>query len=380
MALPIGYNVRSLIVRWKSTLLAMIGIALVVGVLVSLLSMASGLRAAFRPTGSAQNAILLQKGAQSEIGSSISKETFETLALDPRVERASPELVTVIALPKQSNGQLSNVTVRGVTPAAFDVRSGIHIVQGRRMKRGTFELIVGRQAQNHFRGLNLGGRPSLMKREFEVAGVFTADGSALESEVWLDYDAMASALNRAGSESTITVRLRDPATLPSLNRELDTNPRYQLYAVPELQFYEEQAGPTAGFIQSLAAFVSIVMGIGAVFAAMNTVYAVVASRTREIGTLRALGFSPYAILAAFVLEGVFLATAGGLIGCLCSFSMQALKTSMSANLADVVFGFRVTPVDVLCGIVFAAVLGAIGSFLPALRAARVPVSAALRES
>jgi putative ABC transport system permease protein len=387
MALPFAYNVRSLLVRWKSTLLAMIGIAFVVAVLVALLSMASGFRSAFRPTGSAQNAILLQKGAQSEIGSSISKASADSLALDSRIARAadgkalvSPELVTVVALPKVSNGRLSNVTVRGITQRAFDVRDGIRIVQGRRMKPGVFELIVGKQIQSRFRGLDVGSRPSLMKREFEVVGVFDADGSAFESELWVDYDAMASAFNRAGTESSITVRLSNPSTLPELRQELDSNPRYQLQTTPELQFYEEQAGPLSKFLQSLAAFVSIVMGIGAVFAAMNTMDAVIASRTREIGTLRALGFSRTTILATFVLEGLILAVAGGILGCVLSLAMVAFKATTTANLADVVFGFQVTLTDLAYGMLFAVAMGVVGSFLPAVRASRVPIIDSLREA
>ena len=386
MALPIAYNVRSLIVRWKATLLAMIGIALVVGVLVALLSMASGFRSAFRPTGGAGNAILLQKGAQSEIGSSISKENVDSLALDPRIERgpygkplASPELVMVVALPKGGDGGLSNVTVRGVTPAAFEVRNGIRIAGGRRMKAGLFELIVGKEAQSRFRGLNVGSHVSLLRRDFEVVGVFTADGSAFESELWCDDEAMASAFNRAGTASTVTVRLSNPATLPSFSRDMQTDPRYQLQTFPELQFYEEQAGPLSKFLRSLAVFVSIVMGIGAVFAAMNTMDALVASRRREIGTLRALGFSRSAVLLAFVIEGMVLAIAGGILGCVLSFAMDGFKATTTANLADVVFGFQVTFADLSAGLGFAAIMGIVGSLLPALRAARLPITVALRD-
>ena len=387
MALPISYNVRSLLVRWKSTLLAMIGIALVVAVLVGLLSMASGFQAAFRPTGSARNAILLQKGAQSEIGSSISREIADSLALDPRIARgadgeplSSPELVTIVAMPKRGDGALSNVTVRGVTRAAFAVRSGIRIVEGRPARPGVFELMVGRRARDRFRGLNVGDRASLMKHELEVVGVFAADGTAFESELWADYDAMASAFNRAGTESSITVRLNDPATLPSLRRELDSSPRYQLQTTPELQFYEEQAGPVGRFLRSLAAFASIVMGIGAVFAAMNTMYAIVGSRTREIGTLRALGFSRSTILMTFILEGLFLAMAGGVAGCVLSFVMEGFRATATADLTDVVFGLRVTLADLAYGMTFAALMGIAGGLLPALRAARLPITAALREA
>ena len=387
MALPIAYSLRSLVVRWKSTLLAMIGIGLVVAVFVGLLSMPGGFRRALRASGSVENALVLQKGAMSELGSSLSKAAGDWVADDPRIAHGrngaplvSPELVVVVALPRRSDGELSNVGVRGVTPAVFDVRNRVTIVEGRRARPGLFEIMVGRQAQKRIRGLDVGSRISIMKREFEVVGVFLADGGSFESEIWSDFDAMASAFNLAGTENSLTVRLADPSVLPSFDRELQANLQYPLEMTGERQYYEDQAGPLSRFVGGLAAFVAVVMGIGAVFAAMNTMYAIVAHRTREVGTLRALGFSRAAVLMAFVLEGFFLAVVGGGVGCLLSFLMNGLSTSSTtASMSEIVFAFRVTPVDLGYGLVFAATMGVIGSLLPAFRAARLAITAALRE-
>ena len=388
MALPISYSLRSLGVRWKSTLLAMIGIGLVVAVFVGLLSMASGFRIALRASGSPENALVLQKGAMSELGSSFSSAAGNWLANDPRIARGrdgtalvSPELVAVVAIPRRSDGQLSNVGIRGVTPAAFNVRGSVTIVEGRRAQPGLFEIIVGRQAQKRIRGLEVGSRVSLMKREFDVVGVFSADGGSFESEIWGDYDAMASAFNRAGTANSLTVRLADPSSLPSFDKELKANLQYPLALTGERKYYENQAGPLSRFVGGLSAFVAVVMGIGAVFAAMNTMYAIIAHRTREVGTLRALGFSRTAVLVAFVLEGFFLAVMGGVIGCLLSFLMNGLSTSSTtASMSEIVFAFRVTLADLGYGLLFAATMGVVGSLLPASRAARLPIVTALRET
>ena len=386
MALPISYNLRSLLVRWKSTLLAIFGIGLVVAVFVGLLSMASGFRLVLRGTGSDLNAIVLQQGSQSELGSSFSRDAGDWVAVDSRIARgadgkplASPEFVTIVALPKQSNGVLSNVTVRGVTPAAFRVRKGIEIIEGRNVRPGLYEVVVGKRTQERIRGLEVGSKVTLMKRDFDVVGVLSADGSSFESEIWGDFDAMGSAFNRSGGENSLTVRLADPGVIKAFDRELQANPQYQLEMKPERQYYEDQSGPFSEFLRGLAIFVSVVMGVGAVFGAMNTMYAIVASRTREIGTLRALGFSRFSILLTFVLEAVFLATTGGLLGCLLSFAMNGLTGTTSANMGEIAFAFRVTSIDLACGLFLAVLMGFFGGLLPALRAASLPIVSALRE-
>ena len=386
MALPISYNVRNLLVRWKATLLAVFGIGLVVAVFVGLLSMASGFRLALRATGSTQNAIVLQRGSQSELSSSFSKEAGDLVAVDSRVARApdgkplaSPELVTIVALPRRADGVLSNVAIRGVTPTAFAVRKGIEIIKGRNVTPGLYEVVVGERTRERIRGLDVGSKVTLMKGVFDVVGVLSADGSSFESEIWGDFDAMASAFNLSGGENSITVHLANPGALASFNRELQANPQYQLEMKPERQYYEDQAGAFSKFLRGLAIFVSVVMGIGAVFGAMNTMYAIVASRTREIGTLRAVGFSRPSILFTFVIEGVFLAVTGGVFGCLLSLTMNGFSATTTENMGEIAFAFRVTPTDLGYGLLFAVVMGLLGGLLPAFRAAGLPIVAALRE-
>lgn len=386
MALPLSYSLGSLAVRWRSALLATIGIGLVVAVFVAILSMAAGFRLALRTSGTAGNAIVLQKGAQSELGSFFSTAAGRWVADDPRVARGpdgvpivSPELVAVVALPRASDGELTNVGVRGVTRAAFDLRPGAAIVAGRRAQTGLFEVAVGIRAQNRIRGLRIGSRVSLMRREFEVVGVFTAQGSAFESEIWGDFDAMASAFNRPATENSLTVRLTDPTMLPAFNRDLEASLQYPLTMIDERKYYEGQAGSFVNLLRGLAAFVGVVIGTGAVFAAMNTMYAIVANRTREVGTLRALGFSRITVLLAFVLEGLLLALTGGVLGCLLSLFMDLVSASTTAFMGEISFAFRVTPTDLGYGLLFAAAMGIMGSLLPALHAARLPVVSALRQ-
>ena len=387
MVLPLSYNVKSLVVRWKSAVLAIFGIGLVVAVFVGVSAMASGFRLALRATGSSENAIVLQEGSQSELSSSLTKEAGDRVADDPRIASGadgrplvSPELVTIVALPRRSDGELSNVTVRGVTPAAFNVRSGVQIVRGNNVRPGLFEVIVGKRVKERIRGLDVGKHVRMMKQEFDVVGVMDAGGSSFESEIWGDFDAMGSAFNRAGTESSLTVRMVDPATLPVFDQELRSNPQFQMQAKPERQYYEDQAGPLTSFLRGLASFVLVVMGIGAVFGAMNTMNAIVAARSREVGTLRALGFSRPTILLGFVFEGVFLALMGGIMGCVLSLAVDGVQATTTVNMGEIAFAFRVTPIDLGYGLLFAATMGVVGSLLPALRAARLPITAALREA
>jgi putative ABC transport system permease protein len=385
--LPLSYNLKSLVIRWKSAVLAIFGVGLVVAVLVGLLAMASGFRLVLSETGSSQNAIVLQQGSQSELSSSIPKGAGDRVADDPRIAHGadgqplvSPELVTIVALPRRSDGELSNITVRGVTPAVFNVRSGIRIIAGRNVKPGLFEVIVGKSVRARIRGLDVGRHVRLMKGEFEVVGVMDAGGSAFESEIWGDFDAMASAFNRAGSQNSLTVRLADPNAASAFDRDLEADPLFHLQAKSEQQYYEDEAGPLSKFLRGLAMFVSVVMGAGAVFGAMNTMNAVVAARSREVGTLRALGFSRTIILVGFVFEGAMLALAGGVLGCMVSLLINGLQATTTENRGEIAFAFHVTAVDLGHGLLFAVIMGIVGSLLPAFRAARLPIVAALREA
>ena len=385
MALPLSYNVRSLGARWRVNVLAIVGIALVVSVFVALSAMSAGFRAALRSTGRTDNAMVVQKGATSELTSSLPRDAAERIMVDERVARgsdgaplASPEIVVVANLRRAGDGALTNVTLRGVTPRGFNVRGGIGLVSGRRFTPGLAEILVGKQAASLF-GLELGGRVKIQKREWDVVGVFASEGSAFESELFGDLDVIAQEFHREGAYQCLVLRLKDPLSLEGFAKAIADNPAVQLEAKQERRFYEDQAGPTGKAILGLAVFVSVIMGIGAVFGAMNTMYAVVAARTREIGTLRALGFSRGAILLAFVIESTFLALIGGALGCLLALPANGLTTATGGpNFAQLAFAFRITSQAVVSGLVFAVVMGVCGGLLPAFRAARLTIVNALR--
>jgi putative ABC transport system permease protein len=388
MALPISYNIRSLYVRGKITLLAIGGIALVVAVLIVLTAMAAGFRIALSATGSPDNAIVTQRGSTSELTSGISRDNVNFLSVDSRVARdgqgrplASPELVVVAAMTRKDDGAATNIVIRGVTPMAFKVRNGIRIVEGRNFQPGLYEVIVGRRTFDRMSGMGLGQALKLQRRDWTIVGVFEANASGFESEVWGDKEVMGPAFQRGSGSQSVTLRMQDPAAIRAFNEELQRNPRMQVQAIQERQYYEDQSGQVSGALLALAVFVAVVMGIGAVFGAMNTMYAIVAARTREIGTLRALGFSRLAILTAFVIESTFLALVGGALGCLVALPANGISSAAGgANFAEIAFAFRVTPPAIVTGLVLAVLMGIVGGLLPAHRASRIPITVALREA
>ncbi len=388
MALPLSYNVRNLRSRWKVTLLAIGGIALVVAALVTILSMARGFRIALSSTGSDSNAIITQRGSMSELSSWIDIGNANLIAVDPRIARgadgkplASCEVVVITTRPKKGTNIPFNVTFRGVGPNAFKVRNAIKMVEGRSFTPGLFEVIVGKKIADRVDGLDVGSTVNIQRKNWKVVGQFTADDSSFESEIWGDYDAMAPAIGRNGGCESLTVRLTNPSVLASFDKDLRVNPQMQVQADSERQYYENLAGDTATALIILATFVAIVMGIGAVFGAMNTMYAIVSQRTREIGTLRALGFSRFSILFSFVLESVLLAIVGGLLGCLIALPMNGFTAVTGTNaFSELAFAFKVTPQLLAIGLIFAMLMGVAGGLLPALRASRMPITRALREA
>lgn len=387
MAIPISYNLRSLIARWRVTLLALGGIGLVVAVIVVLLAMVSGFQTVLRSTGSPQNAIITQRGSLSELTSWFSTQNANTIMVDDRFVRgkdgqplASCEIVVMTSLPKKAVNAPANITVRGVTQRAFAVRNGIKLVQGRMFQPGLSEVIVGTRLPDRVQGVTIGSKIPMQRHDFEVVGIFSANGSAFESEIWGDLDVLAGTLRRRGGCESVTARMKDASTIGALDRDLRANPQMQVEAKPEIKYYEDQSGPVAGPLMALAGFVAIVMGIGAVIGAMNTMYAIVAARTREIGTLRALGFSRTSVLASFVLESVCLALAGGALGCLIAIPANGFSsgTGQTASFSEIAFAFRITGTDVMIGMIFAAAMGLAGGLLPAFRAARMSITNALR--
>ncbi len=389
MALPITYNIRNLRERWKTTLLAIGGIALVVAVFISLAAMAAGFRIALAATGSDDNGIVVQRGSGSELTSWMNRQNANTVMMDSRVARGSDgqplaacDVVVITGKPRRTDGEMTNITVRGVQQRAFEVRRGIKIIEGRNFQPGLNEIIVGKRAADRIRDFDLGKDVWMQKRNWKIVGIFTADGSSFESEIWGDFDVMNTAFQRGGGCESLTLRLTNKDVLSQFDKDLRANPQMQVQMDSELKYYADQAGPVAKALMGLAAFVAVVMGIGAVFGAMNTMYGIVASRTREVGTLRALGFSRLSILLAFLLESVMLALAGGVLGCALAIPMNGFTgaTGNTASFAELAFAFRVTPSILMAGIIFAGVMGFLGGLLPAMRAARLPITTALREA
>jgi putative ABC transport system permease protein len=320
--------------------------------------------------------------------SGIAREHANLIMADSRVARgadgqplASPETLVMINMPKRSDGLLVNVTLRGVTPRAFDVRGGIRLLEGRMFRPGVNEIIVGRAIQDRIRGLELGAKVttrSIQRRDWEIVGVFVSDGSAFESEIWGDLETLAPSFRK--NYQSVVLRLANPATLTEFDNELQANPQLQVRLSEERRYYEQQAGRVGQALLALVGLVSVIMGIGAVFGAMNTMYGIVSARGREIATLRAIGFPRLAILASFVVESVLLAVVGGAIGCALALPVNNLAAGTAlASFNELAFAFRITPAALAAGFVFAVVMGALGGLLPAIRAARLPISAAVRE-
>jgi putative ABC transport system permease protein len=388
LALLIHYALPTLIKRWRGNLLGTFGIALTVAVLVSLLAMAIGFKTALDLNGRAGNMIVTQRGAISELVSWIPREAANTIMVDDRVARdgnnktlASGEVVAVSNMVRLSDGEPANVGIRGVSERAFAVRDGIKIIEGRPFKPGTFEVIVGDRIRKRVTNLHLGDKARILGENWDVVGVFSSGGAAFESEVWGDYDLIAAIGHPAAGNNSITLRLVDPGALAAFNRDLQSNPRMQVEMVDEHAYYQHQAGPVVYVIAALAMFVGAVMGIGAIFGAMNTMYAMVAARTGEIGTLRSLGFSRTSLMVSFVSESVFLAMMGGLLGCLLALPINGVMTGTgnTASFSEIAFAFKITPLILTAGLIFAATMGFFGGLLPAYRAARLPVTVALRE-
>jgi putative ABC transport system permease protein len=387
MGLIASYNLRSMIVRKGTAAMTAMGIAMVVSVFVMTLAIAQGFRATLVASGSPQNAIVLRKGATAENLSVVLKPQLPLIESLPQIARgpdgkplASPELVVIISIPRQSDNKPANVPLRGVGPQAFEVRDTLRFVEGRRFAPGMREVNVGRLAVGRFKGLTLGSDIKFGGATWRVVGIFTAADASFESEVWGDVDLMMPAFQRDGYQS-VTAKLTDPSAFDSFEAAIAGDPRLDLKPQREPEYYAAQSEALTTVIRVFGTFVTLILSIGAMFGAMNTMYAAVAYRTREIGTLRALGFSRGRIVTAFLAESIALALVGGVIGCLLALPVHGWSTGTTnfVSFSEVAFKFRITPALLAGGLVFAGLMGAAGGLLPAIRAARIPVARALRE-
>ena len=387
MAIPISYNLRNVVRRPMSTLATTLGIALVVAILVGALALASGFQAALVETGSPANLLALRTGADSEISSGIGRDAANILRSLPEVAAgpdgrplASAEMVVLINAPRLGQSGSSNVTIRGIGAEGLALRDQVKITEGRMFTPGSDEVIVASRMARRFAHCGIGETMRLGQRDFTVVGHFSAGGSGFESEVWGDDAVLMPALNREDAFQSVTFRMRDPARFAALKQELEADRRLGIQVRTERAWYSEQSAVMGQVIRVGGVFITLIMAIGAIFGAMNTMFAAVRQRGREIAVLMTLGFSGAAITLSFLIESVMLALVGGAIGCLIALPINGITTSTTnwASFSEVAFAFRVTPGGMLVGLAFAGVLGLVGGFLPALRAGRQTLAAGLR--
>lgn len=381
-----AYSVRNLWARRVTTLLTLSGLGLVVFVFVAILMLAHGLEQTLGRTGDPANAILLSKGALSEIESSLSRDQTGVLATQPEVvtladhQAAVREIALQLTLRKQEGGGLASLSLRGSSPDAFAVRPRVRLVQGRLWQPGTTEVIVGSQVAKQFPEARLSETLRFGRREWTVVGIFEAQGSGFDSEVWGDAEQMMTTFHRTVF-SSMTVRLADPAGLPAFKARLERDPRFKVSVKREPEYYEGKAEGLARLIRVTGLFLTVVFSVGAILGATMTMSASVAHRTTEIGTLRTLGFTRSHILQAFLLESVLLGLTGGLLG-VAGAALLNHVTISTVNWdtgAELAFGFHLTPGMVGEGVLFAVCMGLIGGLVPAARAARLDIVQALGE-
>jgi len=381
-----GMNLRAIPQRLGTSSVIVIGIAGVVAVLVSVLAMAVGFHKTVSNTGRADRAIVLRGGSQAEINSSISRDNALTVLDAPGVKKdaagkpiGSAEIVTIVNLPKMSDGGDSNVTLRGVGPQAFALRPELKLVEGRVFQPAVRELIVGKSAAKQFRGLTLGSKLSFRESDCTVVGIYDTNGDAHESELMADSETVLSAFRRIGFQS-ITVLLDSPATFDTFKDSLTTNPTLTVDVKREPEYYAEQSKQLTKLLNFLGFFVGGIMAVGAMFGALNTMYSAVSARSLEIATLRAIGFGALPVVISVFVEALLLSLLGGVIGAALAwifFNGNTVNT-LGANFSQVVFRLTVSPGLLIAGIVLACLIGIAGGLFPAIRAARLPVATALR--
>ena len=391
MAIPLNYNWKNIFGRKISTAMTVLCISLVVCVYLLVMSLAEGLRKTFETPVSPRSLLVLRAGAPSDAMSIISRSEYEAIRTLPGIEKdgsgealVSPEIVVLINVAR-TDGRKTNIIVRGVEGPAFALRPALRIVQGRRFRPGTNEAIVSRRTQQRFAGMGLGDTIRSGVERWSIVGIFEASGSPYDSEVWADLADVQAQSRREAILSVVRLRSADLTARGPLIATIRGDQRIKLEAKTEEQYFADQSG-TARPIEFLAYLVGAIMAVGASFGAMNTMYSQVTARTREIATMRAVGFSRSAILASFVAESVTLSLAGGLLGAAAAYLIVRTLwsgptgTQNFATFAEILFNFELSPSLIARGVLFAVLIGLVGGFLPALRAARLPITGSLRQA
>jgi len=391
MVIPIRYHVRNVTVRWRSTLATLLGIALVVAVFVLLRALAAGIEKSSAQTGDPRNVLVVRKGSQAESSSLVTREQLQALQYLEGIARntagqplISADVITLLLAPRRNGDGEANLLLRGVTARGRELRPQVHLTSGRWLEPGKREVVVAENLARRFKGLEIGGTLKAGIGRLLVVGTFAAGGSAYDSEVWMDADE-ARLLFEREMYSSLIFRPVDEAAYKALTNSIESDKRFALRAEREVEYYAKQT-LTAVPIKILASLLGSAMSVGAVFAAMNTMYAAIGSRTREIGTLRVLGFSRISILLGFLLEGGLLALLGGLVGTGVSYGLYqyvilrgiTFGTMNFQSFSETTFQFAMPPILLLAGLLFSIVVGVIGSILPAWRASRIPVISALK--
>lgn len=386
--------VRTIPQRRGASLATVVGIAGVVTVFVAVLSIGEGFRHALRSAGSPDNAMVMRAGSDSEMMSVLTRDAVEVIAQAPGVARgpalpggppvalSSGELFVVVDVPKRSTGTDANVPLRGVQPAAFATRKDLKITSGRAFQWGKNEILVGEGAEKQFAGLEVGKRLRWGQNEWEVVGTFSAGGALWESEIWCDAAVLQPAYRRGNSFQTVIAKLESPAAFDSFKDALTTDPRLDVQVLRESEYYANQGRTLNGIIRGLGFTVSILMAVGAVFGALNTMYSAVSARKREVATLRALGFGRGAVVVSVLAESLLLAIVGGAVGAFAAWAFFDGYRTSTINwdtFSQVTFAFDVTAPLLVAGTLFALAMGLVGGLFPAIRAARLPVTTALRE-
>jgi putative ABC transport system permease protein len=388
MLIPLSYSIRSLLVRKATTAAAALGIALVVFVLASSLMLSRGIEQTLISTGQPDRAIVLRKGADTELASTISTPTAGLVMAAPGAKKAAgrteaaAEVVVVIAQEKEgTEGQVSNVQVRGVDPMSYQLRRELKIIEGRPAAPGTDEAVIGKNLVGNFAGMELGKSFDLKKnRPMTVVGVFDAGGSAFDSEVWVDVDTLRSSFGREGVFSSIVVQLESAAVYDVFSDAVEHDKQLGLEAFREVEYWEKQSEGTSIFISAIGILIAVFFSMGAMIGATITMYAAVSQRSKEIGTLQALGFSRFSILVSFIFEAIVLALGGGLIGVVASLAMGTVRLSMMnfATWQEMSFSFDPSPQILIGSLLAGGFMGFLGGLFPAIQAARMSPIEAMR--